>query len=178
MSPPDAGDTLIRLADAMRKRGRTLEPTIEARGLAIRMARLASEHRAQEVAVLDLRGLSPVTDYFVICSGTSDRQMRAVFDVLTVEGRKTGWEPFGSAGYESATWMLLDLINLGISMGLQMLVMGLIQDSDAPIINSVRKLGFSEAAVLEGHLLDQQNKRHNLVIMRKGLALHWPSETA
>jgi GNAT superfamily N-acetyltransferase len=81
-------------------------------------------------------------------------------------------------GKRLATWMLLDLINLGISMGLQMLVMGLIQDSDAPIINSVRKLGFSEAAVLEGHLLDQQNKCHNLVIMRKGLALHWPSETA
>ncbi|UCG17546.1 MAG: ribosome silencing factor [Phycisphaerales bacterium] len=96
----------------MRKRGQTAEPVIEARDLAIRVARLASEHRAQEVAVLDLRGLSPVTDYFVICSGTSDRQMRAVFDVLTAEGKKTGWEPFGSAGYESATWMLLDFVDV------------------------------------------------------------------
>jgi ribosomal protein S18 acetylase RimI-like enzyme len=67
------------------------------------------------------------------------------------------------------TWMLLDLVNLSMAMGLQMLVMRLVQDRDASIINGVRKLGFIEEAVLKNYLIGGGGQTHNLVIMTKRL---------
>jgi len=67
------------------------------------------------------------------------------------------------------TWMLLDLVNISMAMGLQMLVMRLVQDRDASIINSVRKLDFIEEAVLKNYLIGRGGQTHNLVIMTKRL---------
>lgn len=67
------------------------------------------------------------------------------------------------------TWMLLDLVNISMAMGLQMLVMRLVQDRDASIINSVRKLDFIEEAVLKNYLIGGGGQTHNLVIMTKRL---------
>ena len=67
------------------------------------------------------------------------------------------------------TWMLLDLVNLSMAMGLQMLVMRLVQDRDASLINGVRKLGFMEEAVLKNYLMGGEGQAHNLVIMTKRL---------
>jgi len=69
------------------------------------------------------------------------------------------------------TWMLLDLVNLSIEMGLQMLVMRLVQDRDASIIKSVRKLDFTEEAVLRDYLMGGEGQAHNLVIMIKRLPM-------
>ena len=71
------------------------------------------------------------------------------------------------------TWMLLDLINVAIAIGLQILVMRLVQGRDDSIISGVRKLGFSEEAVIRDHLLDKEGNRHNLVVMRKSLPVDW-----
>ena len=67
------------------------------------------------------------------------------------------------------TWLLLDLVNLSMAMGLQMLVMRLVQDRDASLINGVRKLGFIEEAVLINYLMGGEGQAHNLVIMTKRL---------
>ncbi|MFH1350025.1 MAG: GNAT family N-acetyltransferase [Pseudomonadota bacterium] len=67
------------------------------------------------------------------------------------------------------TWMLLDLVNLSMAMGLQMLVMRLVQDRDASLINGVRKLGFIKEAVLKNYLMGGEGQAHNLVIMTKRL---------
>jgi len=67
------------------------------------------------------------------------------------------------------TWMLLDLINLAMAIGLNMLVMRLVQDRDASLINGVRKLDFVEEAVLKDYLMGRDGKPHNLVIMTKRL---------
>jgi ribosomal protein S18 acetylase RimI-like enzyme len=67
------------------------------------------------------------------------------------------------------TWMLLDLVNLSMAMGLQMLVMRLVQDRDASLINGVRKLGFIEESVLKNYLMGGEGQAHNLVIMTKRL---------
>ena len=48
--------------------------------LAVAAARIAHDDHCDQIVVLDLRGISPVTDYFVIATGTSDRQIRAVGD--------------------------------------------------------------------------------------------------
>jgi ribosomal protein S18 acetylase RimI-like enzyme len=71
------------------------------------------------------------------------------------------------------TWMLLDLGNLAMAVGLQMLVMRLVEGRDASIISSVRKLGFQEQAVLRNYVLDREGNPRNLAIMTKRLPTKW-----
>ena len=88
----------------------------DAKQFAIETARIAAESQSQDVVVLDVRGMSPVTDYFVIGSGTSDRQMRAVFDAIRAHGVTVGERPLGVAGYDTAAWMLLDYVDVVIHL--------------------------------------------------------------
>jgi ribosomal protein S18 acetylase RimI-like enzyme len=71
------------------------------------------------------------------------------------------------------TWMLLDLMNLAMAIGLQVLVMRLIQDRDASVIAGVRKLDFTEEAIVKDYVLDREGNPHNLVIMTKRLQTDW-----
>ena len=68
-----------------------------------------------------------------------------------------------------ATWMLLDLINLAMGMGLETLVMQLVEDRGSSLIRSVKKLEFFEKAVLKDYAKDRGGNPHNLVIMAKRL---------
>ena len=61
---------------------------------------------------MDLRGLSGVTDFFVICTGTSERQMRAVAERITEHGSGLGYRLFGRAGEQTAQWILLDFVDV------------------------------------------------------------------
>lgn len=71
------------------------------------------------------------------------------------------------------TWMLLDLGNLAMALGLQMLVMRLVEGRDASIIKSVGKLGFQEQAILRNYVLDREGSPRNLTIMTKRLPTRW-----
>lgn len=75
-------------------------------------ARIASDRKAEDVTVMDLRGISPVTDYFVICTGTSDRQMRAICDEIREYGQRIGLRSIGVAGYDTGQWILIDFVNV------------------------------------------------------------------
>jgi ribosome-associated protein len=89
-------------------------PTDNGERFAIEAARVAHEHNADEVTVMDLRGLSPVTDFFVVCSGPSDRQRRTVCDMIREHGRTLGTKPLGVTGYQTANWILLDFVDVVI----------------------------------------------------------------
>jgi L-amino acid N-acyltransferase YncA len=71
------------------------------------------------------------------------------------------------------TWMLLDLINLAVAIGLKILVMRLIEDRDMAVIEGVKRLDFVERAVFKDHVLDMNGNPHNLVILTKRLQTHW-----
>jgi len=71
------------------------------------------------------------------------------------------------------TWMLLDLINLAMAMDLETLVMQLIEDKDSSVIRGVKKLDFTEEAVLKDYVKDRKGNLHNLVIMVKRLHHGW-----
>ena len=71
------------------------------------------------------------------------------------------------------TWMLLDIVNLAISRGLQILVIHLEQDREPSIINWIKRFNFHEEAVLNNYLSDRQGNLHNLVVMTKRLYLEW-----
>ena len=71
------------------------------------------------------------------------------------------------------TWMLLDLVNAAIALGLEMLEMDLVEDRDAAVIDGVGKIGFEESAVVKDHFRDRQGEPHGLVIMTKALPVEW-----
>ena len=79
---------------------------------AIEVARVAHDQNADDVTVMDLRGLSLVTDFFVICSGTSSRHMQTMCDTISDHGRKAGEQRHGLAGYDAANWILIDFVNV------------------------------------------------------------------
>jgi len=62
--------------------------------------------------LLDLRRLSPVTDYFLLCTGTSDRQVRSVADHVDELAKTRGVKRIGRDGYETANWVLMDFVDL------------------------------------------------------------------
>ena len=84
----------------------------KAQDFAIQMARLAEDHKSENVVALDLRGISSVTDFTVIATGSSERQIRAVADRMMEFGKRMGERPYGVAGYESASWVLLDFVDV------------------------------------------------------------------
>jgi len=72
-------------------------------------ARVAAETRGSEVAVLDLRGLTPVFDFFVIATGTSQRQIHAMADEIEkVVKAELHDRRRGAEGYEEGRWIVLD----------------------------------------------------------------------
>ena len=86
----------------------------KAKSFALTAAEVALGRHCSDIVVLDLRGKSPATDYFVIVTGTSDRQMRTVSDEISAEAQKMGMQRFGRAGYEQGRWILLDYVDVVI----------------------------------------------------------------
>ena len=86
----------------------------KAKAFALTAAKAAAERHCSDIVVLDLRGKSPATDYFVIATGTSDRQMRTVADEICQTAKKQRLQRFGRAGYEQARWILLDFVDVVI----------------------------------------------------------------
>lgn len=86
----------------------------ESRQFAIELARIAADLKSEDVVAFDLRGITSVTDYTVICTGTSDRQMRAVAEAAIEYGRKVGQKPYGMAGVENAVWIIVDFVDVVI----------------------------------------------------------------
>jgi ribosome-associated protein len=77
--------------------------------IALAIAELASDRKAVEIVQLDLRGLTSLADYFIICTGRSDRQVRAIHDGIHL-GMKTDHAmlPTRSDGVTQAQWILMD----------------------------------------------------------------------
>jgi ribosome-associated protein len=68
----------------------------------------ADGKKADDPIVLDLRGLSSVTDWYLVAGGTSDTQVRAIADGIAAALAQFDLEPLGAEGYNGGTWVLLD----------------------------------------------------------------------
>ena len=84
-------------------------PVMSSKEKALLCARSAIEKKAENVKILDLSLLSGFTEYFVICSGTSDRQVQAITDTVESEMRRIGSKLYSSEGYGDGRWVLMDL---------------------------------------------------------------------
>jgi ribosome-associated protein len=87
---------------------RALEP----RELADRIAQIAADVKATDIRVLDLREVLGYTDYFVIASGNTERQAKAIYDRIYKDLKDTfGLLPRREEGAREARWILMDYLD-------------------------------------------------------------------
>ncbi len=82
------------------------------KNLAKLIANAALSKKAYDVTILDLRKLTTMTDYFVVCSVDSDTQARAVADEIKNESLEKGETSVRKEGYSEGRWVLLDYIDV------------------------------------------------------------------
>ncbi len=89
------------------------EGPLQGTGLLAEIVRLAADKKAIDVVELDLRGVVGYTDYFVICSGNTTRQTKAIHDGI-LEGLKKqhATQPRRVEGASRADWILMDYLDV------------------------------------------------------------------
>jgi ribosome-associated protein len=81
--------------------------------LAITIAAHAADKKASDIIALDLRGVAGYTDFFVICSGNTDRQAKAIHDAVHLGLKKQdGLLPRRVEGVSEARWILMDYLDV------------------------------------------------------------------
>ena len=80
--------------------------------LASKLAHLALTKKAEDIKILDLRKLTGITDFFVICTGGSDTQVKAIADAIVDGSKQLGERPWHKEGFTNKSWVLLDYINV------------------------------------------------------------------
>jgi ribosome-associated protein len=78
------------------------------KALAELLVAAAEDKKAWDPVVVDLRRKTTLADYFVICEGETDRQLRSIADEMIERAREKQVRPLAVDGYEEATWILLD----------------------------------------------------------------------
>ena len=76
--------------------------------LALHCVNACLTKKAQDLTILDVRNLSSFTDYFIICTGTSDRQVQAVCSAVQEYMKEKGIRPLGIEGERHGRWILMD----------------------------------------------------------------------
>ena len=82
--------------------------------LAERIAAIAADRKAIDIRVIDLRGIVSYTDFFVICSGNTERQTKAIYDAIHEELKHADERllPRRTEGEREARWILLDYLDV------------------------------------------------------------------
>ena len=90
----------------MSKPGGSLLQTIE---LARRIVDVIADKKGEDILLLDIRNVSLITDYFILCSGTSDRQLQAIEEGIEEVAKKTfDARPWHVEGEAASGWVLMD----------------------------------------------------------------------
>jgi ribosome-associated protein len=84
---------------------------VKSAALARKIAELTLTKKAEDVVIMDLRGLTTMSDFFVLCSGDSDVQVRAIADAVE-DGMKKRGEAAWHRESGSVNWVLLDFVDV------------------------------------------------------------------
>lgn len=68
----------------------------------------ADNKKAKDIKVLDIKNISPIADYFIICSGNSSIQIKSIADEIEEKLIESGFSISHKEGYDTARWILLD----------------------------------------------------------------------
>ncbi|MCB0722699.1 MAG: ribosome silencing factor [Ignavibacteriae bacterium] len=80
--------------------------------LAEKIAQLMLDKKGEDVKIFDIRDITTVVDYFVICSASSDTQVRAIANHIKDETGKMGEKPWHNEGLNNLSWVLMDYVNV------------------------------------------------------------------
>jgi ribosome-associated protein len=82
---------------------------MDERELLITAVKAADDKRAEDIVVLNMKGISLVADYFIICHGNSDKQVQAIAREMKEKVSENGMEIKRMEGFDEAKWILVDL---------------------------------------------------------------------
>ena len=91
---------------------RTTGDPEKTRSFAIECARLFKDDKCEHIVVLDVRGRSQISDYVIVGSGTSDRQMNAAIDDAVELGESLGYSAMRTNKDDRSTWLLADFVDV------------------------------------------------------------------
>jgi len=89
----------------------TTSTTSDTLALVQHAAQAALDNKAVDVVVLDLRGVTDMTDFFVIASGTSDTHVRSIGEHVLAEMKREGSPAHHVEGLEKGRWVLVDFVD-------------------------------------------------------------------
>ena len=91
-------------------RGRFLggTETLDSKEIAILCARVADDKKAEDILIFDVRKLTFVTDFFVICSGFNKKQLQSIANDIQLKLHSRGIQWIGIEGFTEALWILID----------------------------------------------------------------------
>ena len=72
------------------------------------------EKKAEDISIIDISGVTVIADYFLIASGANPNQVQALVDNVQEKLYKSGYECKQVEGYQGATWILLDYLDIVI----------------------------------------------------------------
>jgi ribosome-associated protein len=79
------------------------------RELLMTAVKAADDKRAEDIMVLNMKGISLIADYFIICHGNSDKQVQAIAREIREKALETGYDIQRMEGFDEARWVLIDL---------------------------------------------------------------------
>lgn len=114
-------DSPLRPEDLTTRHGAEPRPTPDrerdaSQSFAVGAARLLKDYDCQDIRVFDVRGVSPITNFIVIASGTSDRQIRSLGSHITDLGQQTGFDRYGDDADKASTWLALDYVEVMVHL--------------------------------------------------------------
>lgn len=74
--------------------------------------RALEDVKGEEIVCLDIRKMTDISDYMVVASGNSNRQVKALVNNVLEQARKTGIKPIGVEGHAEGEWVLIDLADV------------------------------------------------------------------
>jgi ribosome-associated protein len=80
--------------------------------IALAAAEYALEKKATNIKVLDVHDITSFTDYFVICSASSDMQVKAIAENILTKLRENGVAPWKSEGWDALQWVIVDFVDV------------------------------------------------------------------
>ncbi len=83
-------------------------PALDAKDRALLLCGFALEKKAQDLTVLEVGELTTIAEYFIICSGRSDRHVQSIAEGIKEDGRPHGLRPISSEGAARGQWVLMD----------------------------------------------------------------------
>lgn len=92
------------------------DPQEQSRLFAIAAARLVADSHATDIVIFDVRGVSQVTDYLVIATGTSDRQIKAVGSHVVELAGEYDLDRLGTERDEASKWQVLDFASVMVHL--------------------------------------------------------------